>query len=185
MVGFLVYYKDKILCIINVFMPNVTIVNEQDEVVGAVSESELYEKKYLHRIVHVLLFDKDGKIMLQMRSKTKSYAPSYWVTSAGGRVDEGETYEEAAYREMKEEIGVSVELKEMFKDYYEQSGLESKTGLRIFMTIFSAQYQGEKLTLQESEVERTEFFTIEEIKKMIENGEKITDELKFIFEKHF
>ncbi len=49
MVGFLVYYKDKILCIINVFMPNVTIVNEQDEVVGAVSESELYEKKYLHR----------------------------------------------------------------------------------------------------------------------------------------
>lgn len=32
---------------------------------------------------------------------------------------------------------------------------------------------------------RKNICTAEEIKKMIENGEKITDELKFIFEKHF
>ncbi|HLD31754.1 MAG TPA: NUDIX domain-containing protein [Patescibacteria group bacterium] len=162
-------------------MKNITIVNEKDEVVGAVTEKELYEKKYPHRIVHVLLFNSKGEIMLQMRSQTKSYAPAHWVTSAGGRVDEGETYEEAAYREMREEIGLTTELKKLYQDYYERKG----SGLKIFMTIFSAQYQGEQLALQESEVERVEFFGVEEIKKMIRNGEKITDELRFIFEKHF
>ena len=162
-------------------MPNITIVNKNDEVIGAVCEKEVYEKKHTHRIVHVLLFNNEGKMMLQMRSKTKSFAPSYWVTSAGGRVDEGETYEEAAYREMKEEIGIREELKEINKHYYNHT----TPGLNLFMTVYRADYKNEDLVLCEREVDRVEFFSIDEIKKMIASGEKMTEELKFVIENNF
>ena len=162
-------------------MPKIAIVNEKDEVIGAVSEEELYERNHLHRIVHILLFDEKGRIMLQKRSKTKSYAPSCWVTSAGGRVDEGETYEMAAYRELKEEIGMCAVLEEIGKYYYEHK----ESGVNYFMTIYKAEYRGESLVLQESEVEAVEFCTLAKINELIRDDLKITNELKFVIENVF
>ena len=37
------------------------VVDESDNVVGKASFPEIYEKKLMHRIVHVLVFDKKGR----------------------------------------------------------------------------------------------------------------------------
>ena len=47
-----------------------------------------------------------GRIYLQKRSFEKSEHPGKWDSSASGHVDSGETYQEAAARELEEEIGV-------------------------------------------------------------------------------
>lgn len=159
----------------------IIVVDNQDQVVGAVPEAELYEHHLTHRIVHVLLFTPDQKILLQKRSATKSFAPGFWVTSAGGRVEEGESYLEAAQRELHEEIGLDTELTELGKEFYTNAGLQ----LSLFMTVFTGQYQGESLTLQTSEVAGVDFFTLSEIKEQIAAGGKFTDELKFIIEKFY
>lgn len=51
----------------------------------------------------VLLFDPDGRILL-IRGRLTAEAPSFWFTVGGG-VDEGETLEAAALREVAEESG--------------------------------------------------------------------------------
>ena len=51
---------------------------------------------------------RDGKILLGLRSKTKTYYPSVWDVF-GGHIESGEAPETALVRELKEELGVDVE----------------------------------------------------------------------------
>jgi len=48
-----------------------------------------------------------GEMFLQKRSANKDTYPGYWDTSVGGHVGPGESYDEAARREMMEELGIS------------------------------------------------------------------------------
>ena len=70
-------------------MEYIDVVNDRDEVVGEVSRKDLYKKALLHRIVHVLVFNKKEELALQLRSDKMSYRPLYWSTSAGGHVQKG------------------------------------------------------------------------------------------------
>lgn len=86
------------------------VVNENDEVVSSVSREDVYEKSLRHRIAHVVVFNDNGEMLLQFRSKNVSFCPNHWVTSAGGHVQAGESYMEAAKREYMEELGVVSDL---------------------------------------------------------------------------
>lgn len=82
------------------------VVNERDEVVGRATRREVHARGLLHRAVHVLVFDKAGRIFLQKRSMTKDMSPGLWDSSCSGHVDSGEDYDTSATRELGEEIGV-------------------------------------------------------------------------------
>lgn len=94
------------------------VVDEDNVVVGNTPKAEVYTKLLNHRIVHVLVFNTAGEMLLQLRSKNKSFMPGYWVTSAGGHVGSGETYEVAALRELQEELGVTGKLEFLYSDVY-------------------------------------------------------------------
>jgi len=154
------------------------VVNERDEVVDIASQGDVYQKNLPHRIVHVLLFNEAGEMALQLRSKTKSFCPSHWSTAVGGHVQSGESYEQAALREMKEEIGIILPLNFAFKDWY--SGI-AHPSLNKFLATFTAHYGG----ALEVNPEEVEFFSLAEIKQMLARGEKFHPELVFLLEKHF
>lgn len=81
-------------------------VNEKDEVTGKAFRSEVHHNRTLiHRSITVLVV-KDGKLLLQKRSKTKDTYPDYWTSSCGGHVLSGDSYENTANRELFEELGV-------------------------------------------------------------------------------
>lgn len=82
------------------------VVNDRDEVIGQATRAEVHAKGLLHRAIHVWVFDRLGRIFLQKRSKWKDMAPQRWDSSCSGHVDSGETYEAAAVREVREEIGL-------------------------------------------------------------------------------
>ncbi len=82
-------------------------VDERDSVIGQVSRKDAHEKRILHRAVHVWIFDSNGKILLQTRAGKGDHGDGLWDASVGGHVDAGESYEVAAEREMKEELGIS------------------------------------------------------------------------------
>ena len=54
----------------------------------------------------VFLFNSKGNIILQKVAYTKKVDAGKWSYSAGGHVDAGESYEQAALRELAEEMGV-------------------------------------------------------------------------------
>ena len=160
------------------FMEFNDVVNEKDEVVGRVAHKELYTILAPHRIVHVLLFDENDKLILQKRSKHKSFCPLHWSTSVGGHVNSGETYEKAALREFKEELGVVVPIEFLFKTRY-----DDPRGFFKFLGIFKAKYTG-SFDLNTEEVESVSSFDLSEIIMMIKEGEPFHPELKFLFENH-
>ncbi|HXW36347.1 MAG TPA: NUDIX domain-containing protein [Nitrososphaerales archaeon] len=88
----------------------VDVVDEEDVKVGTRPLRECLELGLLHRAVAVLVFDKAGRVLIQKRSKDKAWYPGFWTLSATGHVRSGETYAEAAERELREEAGITCEL---------------------------------------------------------------------------
>ena len=84
------------------------IVDDNDVVIGQAARSECHGNPALvHRAVHVMVFNREGDLLLQKRSADKDIQPGKWDTSVGGHLDSGESYLAAAHREMKEELGLS------------------------------------------------------------------------------
>jgi len=52
----------------------------------------------LHRVVHILVFNSKGEILLQKRATHKDVAPGKWDTSVGGHIMPGEDIVNAAKR---------------------------------------------------------------------------------------
>ena len=85
------------------------IVNDSDKVIGYASRNEVHKRGLKHRSVHLLIFNKQGSVLLQKRSMKKDTFPETWDSSVSGHVDSGETYDEALIRESWEELGVKFE----------------------------------------------------------------------------
>lgn len=82
------------------------VVDERDEVVEQRTRGEVHALGLRHRAVHVLVFNRRGEVFLQQRSHLKDVSPLAWDSSAAGHLDSGESYAEAAVREVREELGV-------------------------------------------------------------------------------
>jgi isopentenyl-diphosphate delta-isomerase type 1 len=92
-------------------------VDENDAVIGPRTRGELHRLGLRHRAVHILVFNAQGDLFLQKRSANKDINPNLWDTSAAGHVDRGESYDEAARRELMEELGIdgTLTLRAIFK----------------------------------------------------------------------
>lgn len=147
----------------------VNYVNEKDEVIGTDDIQSIIEKGFTYRIARVLLFDADGRLFLQRRGKHVMSSPDKWDQSVGGHVDAGETYEQAAKREMAEELGLrDIPLTFLFKFFYNETRLAKYKLSNRFNAVFRALYNGEKIKLQKDEVSGGEWFSPAQIDAMIE-----------------
>lgn len=82
------------------------VVNERDEVICQKPRDEVHRSNLLHRAVHVLVINSQGQVFLQKRSRKKDVSPGAWDSSASGHLHVGESYDDAAARELEEEIGL-------------------------------------------------------------------------------
>ncbi|MER6093050.1 NUDIX hydrolase [Streptomyces bluensis] len=91
-------------------------VDEQDRVVGLVDRAEAISRHWLHRIATTVCRDPEGRILVHRRANDVSRFPGQYHWLTGGAVDVGETYEQAAARELGEELGaVSAAPRFLFK----------------------------------------------------------------------
>ncbi len=88
---------------------NLDILDELGKPTGKTClKSEAHKKGYYHNTAHVWFYTNEGEILLQQRAATKKIHPLLWDVSVAGHVDVGETVEQAAIRETKEEIGLTI-----------------------------------------------------------------------------
>jgi isopentenyldiphosphate isomerase len=88
----------------------VDLVDEHDTIVGSATVGECVERGLLHRAVAVQVIRSSGKFLLQQRSRKDLWHPGLWTISSTGHVKKGETYDTAAARELKEELGLTANL---------------------------------------------------------------------------
>lgn len=81
------------------------VVDEQDRVTGQAPRREVHARGWRHRAVHLLVFDRAGRVFLHQRSMAKDIFPGAWDSSAAGHVGAGEDYDGTAVRELAEELG--------------------------------------------------------------------------------
>lgn len=79
----------------------IDIVDENNNVIGTTDAATAHEKKLMHRIVGIFVFDADGDLYVQTGNKYGKHD-----LAVGGHVGKGESYDDAARREMLEEIGL-------------------------------------------------------------------------------
>ena len=84
------------------------VVDDQDRVVRQAPRRDVHAHGWLHRAVHVLVFNRAGEVFLQKRSMAKDMSPGLWDSSCSGHLDAGEDYDAAAWRELQEEIGLKL-----------------------------------------------------------------------------
>ncbi|MGC2063268.1 MAG: NUDIX domain-containing protein [Thermodesulfovibrionales bacterium] len=147
------------------------IVDRQGNVIGLTERAVLHADPLLiHRVVHVLVFDNEGSLLLQKRSMHKDVAPGKWDTSVGGHINPGETPLAAAAREMKEELGVSGCSLEFLYTYLFTNHRESE-----IVHTFRCAFDGEVVFNQE-EIDAVRHWSLPEIQSCLG---------KRIFSSHF
>jgi isopentenyl-diphosphate delta-isomerase len=101
-------------------------VNEEDEPLGPAPRGECHEGRgILHRAFSVYLFDEAGRVLLQRRSAAKRLWPLFWSNSVCSHPRWGEPLDDAAHRRVKEELGVEVGLRRVFRFVYQAAFGES------------------------------------------------------------
>ncbi|MEU7717053.1 NUDIX hydrolase [Streptomyces tibetensis] len=89
-------------------------VDEQDRVVGVVDRDEAVRKGWLHRVATTVCRDARGRVLVHRRPEHVSRFPGHHDWLIGGGVAVGESYEEAAVRELAEELGVRAGVRFVF-----------------------------------------------------------------------
>lgn len=79
------------------------------------------------KIVSAIIFSKDGKILMGKKDPKKGGVyPDVWHIPGGG-IHEGETFEEALAREIKEEVGIDISNYKVIKISIIGNGTTEKT----------------------------------------------------------
>ena len=135
-------------------------------------------------VVHVCIFDPEGRMLIQQRQPFKKGWSNMWDITVGGCAVAGDTSQDAAEREVREEIGLELDLQDErptmtttfdggFDDYY----------------VLTRDVDLSTLHLQYEEVQTVRWAEKEEILRMIDDGqfisyEKSLIELLFFFRNH-
>lgn len=138
----------------------VEIVDRDNNSIGAVSRRIMRQQGLIHRASYILVFNRSGELFLQKRTMSKDIYPGFWDLAAGGVVLAGESYEESAKRELREELGVAgVQLRRLFDQYYEDENN------KVWGRIFACTSEG-PFTLQAEEIDYGRFMSLAEIEQL-------------------
>ena len=152
----------------------VAIVDRDNCPIGAVARRIMRQQKLIHRASYILVFNSDGELFIQKRTKNKDIYPGYWDLAAGGVVLAGESYEESAQRELREELGLlNSKLSFLFDQYYEDNDN------KVWGRIFSCPSNG-PFTLQAEEIDYGQLIPLVEIAQLHQTESVTPDGLQLL-----
>lgn len=151
------------------------IVDENGNLTG---EKELrsvcHEKGLWHQTVHIYFYRKNNNIvelLPHLRSKNKSSHPNKWDTRFGGHVEESQTMDEAAIRELTEETGLTLEIESIIKglkrSYCGDDG-KNKEVTQIYYYNFNETL--DKLSFDDGEVQKVKWMSFDDIEKSMKEA---------------
>ena len=125
------------------------VVDSDGKVISKASRTECHSGSLLlHPVVHLHVFDAEGRLYLQKRADNKDIQPGKWDTSVGGHVDYGEDIETALMREVREELGIT-DFNPVFILRYEFRSEREAELVHSYYTIYSGEIQPDIVEISE------------------------------------
>ncbi len=93
-------------------MNEVILVDNHDRAIGQMEKLRAHREARLHRCFSILVFNKKGEMLLQLRAKSKYHCGGLWTNACCSHPRPGEETEAAAHRRLQEEMGFDCPLTE-------------------------------------------------------------------------
>jgi isopentenyl-diphosphate delta-isomerase len=150
------------------------LVDENDNVVGYEEKENGHKGELpLHRAFSVLIFNNEGKMLIQKRSSEKKTWPGFWTNACCSSPRKGEEVVEAAKRRLREELGFDCDLKFLFKFRY-KARFDDAWGENEIDHVLEGYYDG-GIDFDKDEIAELKFIGLDELKKDANNNpEKYT-----------
>jgi isopentenyl-diphosphate Delta-isomerase len=97
---------------------NLILVDENDRAIGQMEKLPVHEQGSLHRAFSIFIFNTKGELLLQQRANKKYHSAGLWSNTCCSHPYYGEETYNAAVRRLKEEMGLTCELKHIFSFIY-------------------------------------------------------------------
>jgi len=141
------------------------------------SREEIHFKQLWHSVVHIWVVNSRGEVLLQKRAKNKRQYADVWHVSAAGHIVAQETPEEAAIKEVREELGVSIRPEELIKitdrnvsQIIPEENVADKERIHVFL--LKRDLNLNDLSLQSEELQKVKFYPLDLLRKDILDPEK-------------
>ena len=119
---------------------------------------------WLHPVVHLHVVS-DGKLLLQLRPRTKKIQPDKWDTAVGGHIIVGEDIQKSLKREAWEEIGLRDFKAQLLRRYVWKSDVENE-----YIFSFITQNRGPFMPKNAGEVADLKLWSKKEIEASLNEG---------------
>lgn len=160
-------------------------VDEHDVPIGSVGRDDSRKTGARYRIVRISVEDESSNVLLQKRLSTKKSYPGCWDTSAGGNIAYGESYEDAATRELKEETGLDVSDLEEVAYFYSETISPSNDIMNRFTKVFRLQVANDVMLMPNpDEVAELRWVSRDELAAITAEG-MVTDGLLQTYEQYY
>jgi isopentenyldiphosphate isomerase len=87
----------------------VDVLDARGDVSGVATRAEMRARNLRHRSVGIVVLDGHGRLLVHRRADDKDIWPGRWDVACGGVVGAGESWDDAARRELAEELGIDAD----------------------------------------------------------------------------
>ena len=120
----------------------VVLCDEAGEKTALMGKTEAHQKGLLHRAISVIVFNKNGEMLLQQRAFSKYHWAGIWSNTCCSHPRDGESFAAAADRRLLEEMGFSTPLSEQFCFVYKAKDEQSGMTEHEYDVVFTGYYDG-------------------------------------------
>lgn len=115
------------------------LVDGDDRETGVLEKMETHRQGLLHRAFSVIVWDSQGRLLLQKRARTKYHSGGLWTNACCGHPRPGEDVAAAALRRLEEEMGFRCRLTPLGTIRYRAAlddGLSEHEIVHVFRGVF-------------------------------------------------
>jgi isopentenyl-diphosphate Delta-isomerase len=160
-------------------------VDRRDNVLGLKEKFSAHKIPVpLHRAISIIIFNKDkSKMLITKRAITKPTWGGFWSNAVCSHPFPEESYQKAAERRLKEELGIKTDLKDTFNFIYSAKTEGGIWGENELDHVFVGVYSGE-VNPNLEEIDEYKWINVLPLKKDIKNNpNKYTPWFNVILEK--
>ena len=149
----------------------IILVDDNDNVLGYKTKIDCHQGEgILHRAFSIFILNDKNEVLLQKRSEQKQLWPGFWSNSCCSHPRKGETLETATQRRLMEELGISTDLKFLYRFKYHAT-FQNTGSERELCSVYIGK-SNDSIKTNPNEIAEWKFITVPHLDKELAHNSK-------------